>query len=45
MRTTGHRTATMLDAYSGPRALFDGSAASYFVEVQPGDYQLLETSR
>ena len=32
MRTTGHKTVAMLDVYSRPRALFDGSAASYFVE-------------
>jgi integrase len=36
MRTTGHRTAAMLDVYSRPRALFDGSAASYFSEVPAG---------
>jgi hypothetical protein len=34
MRTTGHKTVAMLDVYSRPRALFDGSAATYFSETE-----------
>ncbi len=33
MRTTGHKTVAMLDVYTRPRALFEGSAATYFNEA------------
>jgi integrase len=36
MRTTGHKTVAMLDVYSRPRALFEGSAATYFSETDEG---------
>lgn len=35
MRTTRHKTVAMLDVYTRPRALFEGSAAVFFDEVSP----------
>jgi hypothetical protein len=32
MRTTDHKTVAMLEVYSRPRSLFEGSAATYFDE-------------
>lgn len=40
MRTTGHRTAAMLDVYTRPRAIFEGSAPTYFDEVGPANRQV-----